>query len=332
MKIIGKTLLVLLSAIIVLALVAFLLPRYAHVERTAQIDAPARMVFAQVNDLHQWNEWATWNQIDPEMKIEYQHGGIDQGAGYSWESANKQVGKGSLTLTASVPYDSIAISMDFMEGGLANSYFIFKEDSSKTTVTWAFNSDLGNNPLSRWLGLMFKQMIGADFEKGLTNLSQLCQNIKEEEIPVVEIVQLPETAYASINQKVSWEDVGNEMSVMLQKINAMLQKESIAATDMPFCIYHSVGENEMQIECGIPVGGMFEPKEGVSCQTRKAGKYALAYHIGSYELLETTHSAIQNWIKEHQLNVNGAPMEIYLTDTSSQTDPNKWVTAVCYPL
>lgn len=332
MKILGKTLLVLLAVIILLSMAAFLLPRTAHVERTVQIEAPARMIFSQVNDLHQWGKWAPWNQIDPDMSVEYQNSGIGEGAGYTWESQNKQVGRGSLVINVSVPYDSISISMDFMEGGVANSYFVFKEDGSKTAVTWGFNSDLGNNPLARWVGLMFNQMIGADFDKGLNNLSQFCQTMKEEEIPVIEIVELPEIHYASLSQNVNWENVGSEMGAMFGKINSALQRENILITDMPFVIYHSMDEGNMQIECGIPVEKSFEPVSGISSQIRKTAKYAIAYHIGGYENLEKTHSALQDWIKEHKFSVSGGPMEIYLTDQASEPDVNKWITAVYYPL
>ena len=125
MKIIWKIVLVFIGLIVLLSAASFLLPEKVHVERTAKIDAPVRTVFSQVNDLYCWDKWATWNQIDPEMKTEYVNGGVGQGAGFHWDSKNQQVGNGKMYITRSLPYDSIVVSMDFMEGSLATGYFLF---------------------------------------------------------------------------------------------------------------------------------------------------------------------------------------------------------------
>ncbi|MDX9883219.1 MAG: GyrI-like domain-containing protein [Prolixibacteraceae bacterium] len=332
MKTIWKTLLVFIGAVLVLWAASFLLPEKIHIERTATINAPARVIFNQVNDLYCWNKWAPWNQIDPGMEVKYINGGVGQGAGYHWSSDNRQVGNGKLYITRSLAYDSIVVSMDFMQGGLAGGYFLFREDSSKTSVTWAFESHLGNNPLARWMGLMFDQMIGADFEKGLSNLDSLSKSIIEEQRPVVEIVDLPEIVYAGIKKTVKWEDIGNEMGTMYSKISLFLQKNGIQVVDMPFTIYHSMNEGEMEIECGLPVSQAFDPATEVICGKRVAGKYAFAIHVGNYETLETTHAILQKWIAGHSFLVTGGPVEVYLTDPATEPDPGKWVTNIYYPL
>ena len=332
MKVFKKTILVFLAILAILAVAAFLLPEQVHVERSIQIDASPRIVFNQVNDLQCWGKWATWNQIDPNMKVEYINGGVGQSAGYEWTSENKQVGNGKMFITCSIPYDSIALSMDFREGGLATGYFLFKQDSSKTNVTWAFDTHLGNNPMSRWVGLMFDKMMGRDFEKGLENLNTLCSNIIAEKTVVVEQVVLPELIYAGKKKNVKWEDIGAEMGTMYQQAGKFIQKNNLTVADMPLCIYHSMNDENMEIECGIPVTEPFEPKSGIICGKRAAGKYAFAIHIGSYETLETTHTAIQEWITNHGFAISGGPIEVYLTDPQSEPNPENWVTNIYYPL
>lgn len=332
MKTFKKTIIVFLAVLLLLGVAAYLLPEQVHIERSLQINAPARIVFSQVNDLHCWSKWATWNQIDPEMNVEYLNGGIGQSAGYEWTSENKQVGNGKLFITYSLPHDSIAISMDFMEGGLATGYFLFKEDSSKTNVTWAFDTHLGKNPMARWVGLMFDKMMGSDFEKGLKNLNTLCTSIIDENQAVVESVVLPESVFAGISKTVKWENVGAEMGAMYKQISDFVQKNNLSITDMPLAIYHSINEDNMEIECGIPVNEPFESKAGIICGKRAAGKYAFAIHVGSYETLEKTHTTIQKWISDHGFSISGGPIEVYLTDPQSEPNPGKWVTNIYYPL
>jgi hypothetical protein len=42
-------------------------------------------------------------------------------------------------------------------------------------VTWAFDTDLGMNPMARYMGLAFERFIGPDYERGLAKLKQLAE-------------------------------------------------------------------------------------------------------------------------------------------------------------
>ena len=44
-----------------------------------------------------------------------------------------------------------------------------------TEVTWGFETDLGMNPVGRWMGLMMDSWIGADYEAGLARLKALVE-------------------------------------------------------------------------------------------------------------------------------------------------------------
>ena len=46
---------------------------------------------------------------------------------------------------------------------------------SGTRVTWGFTSNLGSNPVMRWMGLMFDRWIGPDYEQGLANLKKVAE-------------------------------------------------------------------------------------------------------------------------------------------------------------
>ena len=42
-------------------------------------------------------------------------------------------------------------------------------------MTWGFESDLGMNPMARWMGLMMDSLVGGDYEQGLANLKDLVE-------------------------------------------------------------------------------------------------------------------------------------------------------------
>ena len=332
MKTFKKFLLALAFVIIALVVVAFFLPREVHVERSKTIEAPARVVFNHVNNLRDWNKWAVWNQMDPDMKIEYENSGIGKNAAYRWESENQNLGKGKLSITESVPYDSIATEMVFMEDASSTAYFLFDEKNGTTKVTWGFDTNVGNNPVARWMGLMFDSMLGADFEKSLDNLKTVSETMVSEKTPVVEIVRLPGFNYISMRSNVGVEEISDRMAIMYGQLVETINKNGLVMTDMPYAIYHSMDNGLIDLECGIPVDKVMETKGNIASGTAVAKTCANANHLGSYTNLEFTHSFLQNWIQNNGFNLTGSPMEHYLTDPEQEPDESKWITAIYYPI
>lgn len=332
MKKLRKFLIGLLIVILALVVVAFFLPKQVHVERSLTMDAPAKVVFNQANNLHTWDKWAIWNQMDPNMEITYHNSGIGENASYTWHSENDNVGSGEMKITASVPYDSIATAMDFMEHGTATGYFLFDEKDGKTTVTWAFDTDLGYNPMARWLGLMMDAMLGKDFEKGLENLKIVSETIVQEKRPIVEIVERPAFHFVSLRKNVELADISTQMGVMYAQLSNFINENNLIMTNMPYAIYHKIDGTMIDLECGIPVNEEVEPQGSVLAGTLPAEKCAEADHIGPYSNLGETHQFIQDWITKNGFHLNGSPMERYLTDPQKESDQSKWVTAIFYPV
>ena len=169
MRILFKIVLYLATLIVILAAIAFVLPRNVEVARTITIRAPVAEIFPLVNDLRR-HSWSPWVQIDPKAKFSYS--GPDSGTGQkvNWQSDNESVGTGSQQIVESVANERIETALDFGPQGTATAGFDFAPDGQATKVTWRFKTDVGNNPMMRWMGLMFDSWIGAEYEKGLANL------------------------------------------------------------------------------------------------------------------------------------------------------------------
>jgi len=86
-------------AVIVVGFVAIVATRPSEfrVARTATIVAPAAAVFAQVNDVHNWEAWNPWAKIDPAMKQTYEGAPAGSGSVYTW-AGNNEVGEGRMTV------------------------------------------------------------------------------------------------------------------------------------------------------------------------------------------------------------------------------------------
>ena len=97
------------------------------------------------------------------------------GAKLDWTSDHPQVGNGTSEITASEQDRKVVNALDFGDMGTALASFDLVESGGKTTVTWGFQSDLGNNPMARWMGLMMDRWVGGDYETGLSNLKAVVE-------------------------------------------------------------------------------------------------------------------------------------------------------------
>ena len=160
-------------------IVAFLIvvasrPAQFRVARAAAIDAPASVVFPQVNNLHNWEAWSPWAKLDPAAKNTYSGAPEGVGSSFAWEGNNK-VGAGSMTITGSEPNEVVRIRLDFLRPFKATNSveFTFKPEGGQTVVTWTMTGT--NNFLAKAFGLFVDcdKMCGGFFEKGLADMKAI---------------------------------------------------------------------------------------------------------------------------------------------------------------
>ena len=117
----------------------------------------------------------------------YTYSGPDSGVGATANWKGEVVGEGTQRIESSEPFSAITTSLDFGPQGVASSEWTFSPIDEGTQVIWGFDTDMGMNPISRYFGLMMDRMIGADYEKGLSNLKAVCekssQTSEEENAP-----------------------------------------------------------------------------------------------------------------------------------------------------
>ena len=179
-KILLAALALIVVALAVLAVIISMQPDEYEVERTATIDAPAGVVYEQVEDVRRWSDWAPWVKRIPEDKG--QHGGADRGEGatYEWSSEDRDVGTGQMTILEANPGEYIEIKLEFFEpyeSTTTTSFDFVAVDDDTTEVTWRMTGD--NNFLSKAMSLFLniEEMIGEDYEKGLANLDEHSRNV-----------------------------------------------------------------------------------------------------------------------------------------------------------
>ncbi len=168
-KVILSVIVVIIAAILIYATTK---PDSFRIERSVSIKAPPEKVFAYINDLHRWSAWSAYETKDPAMKRTFSGAESGKGAVYTYEGAASKVGSGRLEITESTPSSKILIQLDFLTPMEAHNTgeFTLQASGDVTNVTWAMYGS--SNYLSKLMQVFFSfdNMVGKDFETGLTNL------------------------------------------------------------------------------------------------------------------------------------------------------------------
>ena len=171
-----KILVVIAVILVVFVIIVAFQPADFHVTRTANVAAPAEVVFAQVNDLKKWEPWSPWVKLDPAMKQTYEGPASGTGAISRW-AGNNQVGEGSMTITESRPNELIRFNLEFIKpmAGTSTAEFSFKPEGNQTSVTWSMSGK--NNFIAKAMCLFMNMdtMVGGEFEKGLSSLKSIVE-------------------------------------------------------------------------------------------------------------------------------------------------------------
>src|SRR5713226_6692083 len=165
-------------AVIVVVFVAIVAvqPSDFRITRSATIAAPPEAVFAQVNDLHNWEAWSPWAKLDPAAKSTYEGPAAGVGAAFAW-SGNNKIGEGRMTVIDSRPNVLVRFKLDFLKPFKASNTaeFTFKPEGNQTAVTWSMYGK--NNFLSKAVGLFMNcdKMVGGQFEQGLAQMNSVTE-------------------------------------------------------------------------------------------------------------------------------------------------------------
>ncbi|HTB63247.1 MAG TPA: SRPBCC family protein [Opitutales bacterium] len=146
------------------------------ITRWATIVAPPAVVFAQVNDFHQWNAWSPWVKMDPQCQTLCEGSPSGKGAIYRW-AGNAKVGAGNMTITESRPAELILIRLEFIKPlpGVNTTEFTFKVQGNQTVVGWKMSGK--NNFIGKAMHFFINcdKMIGAQFEQGLAAMKKIAE-------------------------------------------------------------------------------------------------------------------------------------------------------------
>ncbi len=309
--------------LLLLICTGFLLPATVSVSRSTDIKAQPDQVYQVLTDLTTYNEWMTWNQVDPAMKVEWGAVKKGRGASYKWFSSHRQVGNGSLTITEAEPNKKVTTSMVFGESPEpATASWTITPGNGSTALTWNMTMNMGMNPIARWFGKLMKGMMEKDFDKGL---AQLREKIESGKLGVLSPTMTLEKTRVGAMYLLTVMDTAQSMSdigPLLQKaygeIGALMKTQQLDFAGAPMAWYLTAGAPYI-VEAAIPVTARPAATGGrVSMKSLPAAEAVVVRYYGPYEKSDTAYALITEWLKTNGRKAKGKPYDQYVDDPSTK--------------
>lgn len=304
------------------------------------IKAPISLVFEQVNNLKNWENWGPWKKEDATMVFNYNEITTGEGASYSWTGEMDGAMKTTKVVTNNEILQDLTL---FTPAGERNPkvYWNFEEVDNGTKVTWGMT---GEHTLMDKMFYFFSDM---DFNQNMHDMNMSGLNgIEEETLKAMDVYSISsegmieygggyylyQTASSRINA------ISSKMAPMMGEINQYMAKNNIVMAGMPFTIYNQVdAENGTVIfSTCIPIREKVTTTNEaiVLCGFMKPTSAIKTTLLGNYKYLTEAYVKGTTYINENNLiKVPGSPMfEVYSNDPSTQPNPAKWKTEIYLPV
>ena len=320
---------ILLWIIIVLAATVLIgaafMPSKIEVSVTKEMKADKKVIFDYVNNLKANSAWSPWEGVD-----EIKYGEISKGKGATMSWTDEMSGSGKQVISESKPYSMIKTELDFGEQGMAKADFLFEDMEKGTKVTWSFESD-APYPMGRWFSALFiKPMIQKSYEKGLHKLDSVASI--PHKMNYVDVLEVKSPPILSITVKSKTENIAKNMEEIFAKLGTYMGKNQITPTAPPLTIWHSWSKEESEMEVGFPVSPETKGNDKIKLSKTYEGKVAVYLHKGSYDKSPKSWEKLMKAVKKMNLEPNGSPYEIYITNPQMESDTSKWQTKLFMPV
>ncbi len=328
-----KTIGIILAAIIALVLVLGLIaPRTVATEKSIVINAPREVIFPYLQYFVKQQTWSPWNERDPNMKTEIIGTDGTVGAINRWES--KTEGTGEQEITSLVSNERLETHLRFRGQGEADAFLAAKDAEGGTEVTWGFSATTPYPLNFMNLFMDIAGMVGKDYDAGLNKLKVMMELLpKTDRDYDVKVMDSPAKYYIGLRKTVAMQDMQKTFAENLPKVFEAVQKAGIEMAGAPCGLYFSWDEANQSSDMAfaIPIKTKASVK-GFETIEIPAGKILLIDYFGAYEGIGEAHFAMDDYIKEHNLQQLAPICEAYVTDPQTEPDTAKWLTKVYYPV
>lgn len=312
-----------------------------EVQSSKVVNAPATLLYEEVLELSNWQNWEAWSSIEG-MELETGAKSSGEGAKLSW-TAN-ELRDGSITTVAAIPYQSITQEIILETSvGRAEAMLTWKFEPSDggTLLSWSlkgsqdFKEKLAFTLQDQDLREIFQPIL----DSSMSNLeTSVIAQMEEYSININGITRHGGGYYMYQTTAAKYSEVNSKASEMIGEIMNYMEEHQISQSGKPFVVYNQRDErsgttifsaavptpNQVVTPAGSPVlNGYLEPQKVVKATLKGNRKNAPEAWEKAYRFIEKN---------ELEINPQGQPFEIFITNPAEQDNPALWITEIYIPI
>lgn len=150
----------------------------------------------------------------------------------------------------------------------------------------------------------------------------------------VQQVQLEARPALTVSGKVKTADIPKFLATSFGKCGKVMVKGGAKMNYPPFARYANPGDNveEWEMEGGVGIDKAVAGEGEVRATQLPGGAALLVDYYGPYHGIRAAYKAIEDYMAAKGVKGRGNPWEAYFTDPGVETDPQKVLTKVFWPI
>lgn len=309
-----------------------------EVSRSRLVQADPNVVFNDLNDYRNWEDWGPWFEEDSTLQVTYAKSTAGVGASYSWTGAD---GGGTMrTLSLKEP-EKIGQEIIFhtpFGDTQAEVYWNLDEEGEQTNVTWGIRGEMPF--FTRFMAKDMEVQMGPMLERGLELFGEnLDKKLKIYSIDSVGVVDWSGGFYLYLTVSSRIRDISDRIPSMMGEIQNYVKENGIRVSGSPFTLYHQfdpVNGNAMFSVC-YPVTEriLTDGDSDILTGFKERGKYFKVVLKGSYMNSEKAWNAAMDGssaLDDFTGIEGGEPFEVYVNDPSNTPNPADLITEIFIPV
>ena len=338
MRFLKNIFLLLLALIIIAAVYLATLDGSYDIKRSRFIQADQIVVFNELNDFKNWEEWGPWYEKDSTIRVQYGDNTIGTGGTYIWTSDVE--GGGSMkTLAVHEPErldQEIAFETPFGDM-VSDVYWMIQSTDKGTELTWGIKGEMPF--FTRFMAGGMEEQLGPMEERGLELFDEnLQKKLKKHRIDSIGVVDFSGGFYLYLSTSSKLASMDNKLKSMMIEIEQYIESNKIRTTGSPFTIYHNFDElnGSTMFSIGYPVAERIETIESdILTGYFDRGTYFKTVLEGSYENSKRAwEKAIfdASALQEYSFLEEEEPFEIYVNNPRNTPNPAELITEIYLPV
>ncbi len=325
----------LLAVVIILSIYVAVSEGNYNIKRSRVIKAPVEVVFENVNDFKNWENWSPWFEMDPTIVTSYPDTTSGVGSSYSWKGKD---GSGSMKTISAIPNKEIMQQVDFNSDSKPEVYWNFTKVDLGTEVTWGMR---GKNSFGEKFYWLFKGGIEKNtipiYDRGLELLEKhILTELEKHSFETKGAVDYGGGYYLYQTTSCKIEDIEKKMSEMFPIVIKFMSDNSIESSGKPFTLNHKWDEqnNTAMFSACIPIKERVITTDDVLTGYLKPQKTFKTIFKGDYKFAnEAWETAYNQLVAQGFTEIPGAePFEFYVVGPKDSRNPAKWVTEIYIPI